>query len=77
MCQQNKLPAPQKAPLASIPIGHAWEMIPVGILEVPMSTNGNRYLLVVQDYFTKSAEAIPLRDQTALRIAAELIKLSS
>ena len=47
------------------------------ILEVTMSTNGNRYLLVVQDYFTKWAEAILLRDQTAVRIAAQLIKLFS
>ena len=41
-------------------------MIAVDILEVTMSTNGNRYLLVVQDYFTKWAEAILLRDQTAV-----------
>ena len=52
-------------------------MIAVDILEVPMSTNGNCYLLVVQDYFTKWAEAIPLRDQTAVQIAVQLIKLFS
>ena len=65
-CQQNKLPAQKKAPLVNIPIGRPWEIIAVDILEVPMSTNGNCYLLVVQDYFTKWAEAIPLRDQTAV-----------
>lgn len=27
------------------------------------SLEGNRYLLTFQDYFTKYAEAIPLRDQ--------------
>ena len=50
-------------------------MIAVDIIEVPISSNNNRYLLVVQDYFTKWAEAIPLPDQTATRITAELTKL--
>lgn len=50
-------------------------MIAVDIFEVPMSKN--HYLLVVQDYFTKWAEAIPQQDQTAAQIATELIKLFS
>ena len=40
-------------------------MVAVDILEVPVSSQNNRYLLAVQDYFTKWADAIPLRDQTA------------
>lgn len=76
-CQQSKLPTPRKAPLRNIPIGRPWEMIAVDILEVPISTQNNRYLLVVQDYFTKWAEAVPLPDQTAGRISRELIKLFS
>ena len=52
-------------------------MIAADILEVPLFTNNNRYLLVVQDYFTKWAEAILLLDQTAARITEELIKLFS
>ena len=47
------------------------------ILKVPLSTANNQYLLVVQDYFTKWAEAIPLPDQTAPRITAELVKIFS
>eukprot|EP00731_Ephydatia_muelleri_P001928 Em0001g1928a len=50
-------------------------MIAVDILEVPVSKNNNRYLMVVQDYFTKSAEAIPLQNQTAVCITEELVKL--
>jgi len=49
-------------------------MVAVDILQVPLSTNNNRYLLVLQDYFTKWADAIPLPDQTANRISAELVK---
>jgi len=61
----------------NVPIGRPWQMIAVDILEVPLSHNNNRYLLVVQDYFTKWADAIPLSDQTATQITAELVKLCS
>ena len=50
-------------------------MISIDILEVPVSTKNSRYLLVIQDYFTKWADARPLPDQTAIRITAELVKL--
>ena len=73
-CQQSKLNMPQHAPLKNIPIGQPWQMIAVDILKVPLSTNHNRYLLVIQDYFTKWANGIPLPDQTAPRITAELTK---
>ena len=76
-CQQGKQPLPSKAPLMSIPIGRPWEMIAVDILQVPMSYQHNQYLLVVQDYFTKWVEAIPLPDQKAARITRELIKIFS
>ena len=39
--------------------------------------NNNRYLLVVQDYFTKWADAIPIPDKTSRRISSELVKLFS
>ena len=74
ICQQSKLNMPQRAPLQNIPIGQPWQMVAVDILQVPLSTNNNRYLLVIQDYFTKWADAIPLPDQTASRITTELIK---
>jgi len=73
-CQQSKLSMPQRAPLKNIPIGQPWQMIAVDILQVPFSINNNCYLLVIQDYFTKWADAIPLPDQTASRITVELIK---
>ena len=60
-----------------LPIGKPWEMIAVDVLQVPMSFNDNQYLLVVQDYFTKWADAFPMPDQTAKRITSELIGLCS
>ena len=75
VCQTSKLPLPSKAPLMSIPVGRPWEMVAIDILEVPRSYHNNRYLLVVQDYFTKWADAIPLPDQTAVRITNTLVKV--
>ena len=40
---------------------------------LPTSTNGNRYLLVITDHFTKWVEAFPLANQTAETIATILI----
>ena len=64
-CQQSKQLAPVRASLTSVPIGNPWQMIAVDILEVPLSVNNNRYLLVVQDYFTKWAKAIPIHNQNS------------
>ena len=43
------------------------------VLEVPISTHSNRYLLIVQDYFTKWVKAFPMPDQTAKCITDILI----
>ena len=47
---------------------HCWKMVAVDILTVPISTNGNKYQLVIQDYFTKWATAIPLPTITSALI---------
>ena len=52
-----------------------WKTMANDILEVTVSSNNNRYLLVVQDYSTKWADARSLPDQTASRIITELMDL--
>ena len=42
------------------------------ILQVPMSSNGNQYLLVAQDYFSKWPFAMALPDQKAATIVKVL-----
>ena len=76
-CQQAKLPSPSKAPLVNVPISRPWQMVAVDVLAVPPSFNNNRYLLVIQDYFTKWVEAIPLPDQTTTRITNALVQVFS
>ena len=75
VCQKSKLTKPTRAPLVNVPIGRPWQMVAIDILQVPLSNRNNRYLLVVQDYFTKWPEAIPIPDQTAERISKEMVKL--
>ena len=77
ICQRTKPPIPTHVPLTTVPIGRPWEMVAVDVLEVPVSRHNNRYLLVIQDYMTKFAEAIPIPNQTAERITKELIKVFS
>ena len=74
ICQQAKLPTPTLAPMTNVPIRGPWQMLPADILEVPISCQHNRYLLVVMDYFTKWAETVPLRDQTTTSISFAVIK---
>ena len=50
--------------MTSISTGHPWEMVVVDVLQVPMLYQRNKYLLVVQDYFTKWVEAIQYQRQT-------------
>ena len=52
-------------------------MVAVDILQVPMSTQGNQYLLVLQDYFTKWVESTPMPDQKVERIVRILIDIFS
>ena len=52
-----------------------WQMVAADVPEVPVSSNNNRYLLVVQDYFTKWVEVVPMPDQTATRIVSALTKI--
>ena len=44
----------------------------MNILKVPVSINGNQYLLVAQDYFSKWLFAMAVPDQTAERIVKVL-----
>ena len=74
-CNASKPPTPQRAPMSSVPIGKPWHMVATDILKVLVSANNNRYLLVIQDYFTKWVELVPMPDQTATRIVSAITKI--
>ena len=41
---------------------------------VPQTDNGNLYILVLGDYFSKWTEAFPLKDHTAQTVADVLVE---
>lgn len=64
-CQITKAPEMQPAPLQPVIASHPWEIVAVDILKVPMSSKGNQYILVAQDYFSKWPFARAIQDQKA------------
>ena len=74
-CAASKAPpytirAPLQQDLPSFP----WERIAMDIVgPLPVTEEGNRYLLVVSDYFTKWPEAFALKDHKAETIASKLV----
>ena len=74
-CQARKLPKQKpRAALRLAPVGAPFERIAMDILgPLPLTHNGNRYVLVIMDYFTKWAEAYALPNQQAETIANVLV----
>ena len=74
-CAMKKTPRNKsKAPLLPIPIEGAFDRLAVDILgPFPVSDNGNRYIAVFSDYYTRWPEAFALPSTEAPRIAQLLI----
>lgn len=69
-CQERRNPTPTlKAPLQPIPSSRPFQRIAADLTELPLTANGNRYVLVVMDYFTKYVNLFPLPDQKACTVA--------
>ena len=68
-------PQPQiNANLQHEPVGAKFERVAIDIMgELPLTANGNRYILVISDYFSKWTQAFPLKDMTALTVADTLV----
>ena len=75
-CAKRKMPIPKKhSALQPSLVGAPFERIAMDILgPLPRSRRGNRYILVIMDYFTKWAEAFPLRNQEAETVARVLVE---
>ena len=70
-CVSKKGPSGKaKSPLQIYNVGSPFERLQMDILgPLPKSFSGNRFLLVVVDYFTKWVEAFPLRNMRAKTVA--------
>ena len=61
-------------PLQSIPVGGPFHCVGVDILKLPLTYDGNQYVLVLVDYLTKWVEAFPLKDQKAETVARVMVE---
>jgi len=67
-CQTcRSLVPPDRAPMGGSQATHPFERVAADILELPVMSKGNRYVLVVEDYFTNLLTYIlyPIRQQVA------------
>ena len=64
----------QKPPLYLIVIERPFQIVGVDIMELPITSIGNRYVIVCQDLFTKWPMVFPTPDQKAVRIAQLLVE---
>ena len=75
-CATRKTPTHRgRATLQPIAVGYPLQLVACDILgPLPRSSNGNCYLLVVADYFTRWMEAYPIPNQEASTVAQVLTK---
>ncbi|KAI8480272.1 hypothetical protein Bbelb_419750 [Branchiostoma belcheri] len=72
-CATRATPTPSaRAPMQPIQASHPFEKVAMDLTELPLSKKGNRYCLVVQDFFTKYTNAYPLMRQDAATVAQVL-----
>ena len=74
-CQRRKSPNKKaRHPLKKYAVGLPLERVGLDILgPLPESSLGNKYILVVSDYFTKWVEAYPMPNQETVTIANVLV----
>ena len=75
-CQKRSRPAPHmEAKLRTEVSSRPYERIAIDITEMPLSARGNKYALVLMDYFSKYVHVFPMANQTTESVADCLMKL--
>ena len=57
-----------------IPVDHPFQIMGVDIMELSLTTKGNKYLIFFQNLFTKLPMAFPTPDQKTERISRLLVE---
>ena len=76
LCARRKTQLKTKrGPMQTMQVGYPMERIATDILgEFPVTDKGNRYILVVSDYFTKWTEAFPMPNMEAQTVAKLIVE---
>lgn len=73
-CQRRKSPVPHhRAPMRTSLAQRPFQRVAADILELPITSKGNRYVLAVEDYFTKFVNLYAIADQRATTVAECLL----
>ncbi len=72
-CIRRKTPTNQRAPLVNIKTTQPLEMVSLDFLSLETSRGGYANILVITDHFTRYAQAVPTRTQTAKATAEALV----
>lgn len=74
LCQRRHRPAPRRrAPMVTQMTSRPFQRIAVDITEMPVSANGNRYAIVIMDYFSKFVRVYPTKRQDAETVTTALL----
>ena len=71
-CLKRKAPTNQRAPLTNINSSHPMEILCIDFLTLEPSKGGLENVLVMTDHFTRYAQAVPTRNQSA-RVTAKVL----
>ena len=63
-----------RPPLHPIPVSRPFQILGVDVMDLPLTTSGNKHVLVFQDLFTKWPMVYPIPDQKSDRIVKLLVE---
>jgi len=65
---------PRKLPLQPITVSRPFQILGVDVMDLPLTENGNKHVLVIQDFLTKWPWVFPIPDQKTVRLVDILVR---
>ena len=65
---------PGKPPLQPIPVSRPFQILGIDVMDLPKTQQGNKHVLVIQDYLSKWPWVFPIPDQKTVRIVYIVVK---